>query len=388
MFFALPSPPHPSPPRPHPTPSTTLLLSLPSPTPVCQAGGGFKARCAESARHVQIRGQDIHLRPQPQRQPAARPQPALEEAAVLRRDPDGSGPAVPLPQGRAGLLLAVLPISLLQPPPSRGRGRRPRRPGSPQGPAAAAAAAAVTATAAAATGGARDSFLLPRRQAADQPPGHQQPSAAGLLVHWAAPGARVPLHGQRDPLPGHGGGGAVGQQDLAHPPGHQALRAVPQRPDLGAELQAGVQDRSAARPGGDQEAGQQVPGGRCAAAQLRGDARPAGLAAAPRGVGAGALPDVRAVAGARPRDPHAVRARPHEAPPLRTHPCPGAGGAGPVSRFHAHGPRLPEAAAGCHELPPDALQAALQTEPGQQVGDHKEESWGGGGERGRREGKG
>lgn len=192
----------------------------------------------------------------------------MEEAAVLRRDPDGPGPAVPLPQGRAGLLLAVLQIPLLQPPPSRGRGRRPGRPGSPQGPAAAAAAAAATATAAAATGGARDSFLLPRRQAADQSPGHQQPGAAGLLVHWAAPGARVPLHGQRDPLPGHGGGGAVGQQDLAHPPGHQALRTVPQRPDLGAELQAGVQDRSTARPGGDQEAGQQVPGGGCAAAQL------------------------------------------------------------------------------------------------------------------------
>lgn len=84
------------------------------------------------------------------------------------------------------------------------------------------------------------------------------------------------------------------------------------------------------------------------------------------------------MAGARPRDPHAVRARPHEAPPLRAHPGPGAGGAGPVSGFHAHRPGLPEAAAGRHELPPDALQAALQAEPGQQVGDNKEESWGGG----------
>lgn len=84
----------------------------------------------------------------------------------------------------------------------------------------------------------------------------------------------------------------------------------------------------------------------------------------PRRVGAGALPDVRALAGARPGDPHAVRPGPDEAPPLRPHPGAGAGGAGPVGGFHAHRPRLPEAAAGRHELPPDALQAALPAEPG------------------------
>lgn len=318
----------------------------------------------EAARHVQIRGQDLHLRPQPQRQPAARPQPAVEEAALLRRDPDGPGPAVPLPQGRAGLLLPVLPIPLLQ---RRRQRRAPPRPGAGARRPGRAGGSAERAAAAAAAGGARHPVLLPGGQAAGQPAGHQQPGAAGLLVHRAAAGAGVPVHGQRDPLAGHGGGGAVGQQDPAHPAGHQAVRAVPQRPDLGAELQAGVQDRRPARPGGDQEAGQQVPGGGRAAAQLRGDARPARFAAPPRRVGAGALPDVRALAGARPGDPHAVRPGPHEAPPLRPHPRAGAGGAGPVGGFHAHRPRLPEAAAGRHELPPDALQAALPAEPGQQV---------------------
>lgn len=342
-------------PRPDPPPH----LSPPHPLP--RSEEGLKAGAPEAARHVQIRGQDLHLRPQPQRQPAARPQPAVEEAALLRRHPDGPGPAVPLPQGCAGLLLPVLPIPLLQrrrPPPRPGAGaRRSGRAGG--GPPEGAAAAAA--------GGAGHAVLLPRGQAAGQPAGHQQPGAAGLLVHRAAPGAGVPLHGQRHPLAGHGGGGAVGQQDPAHPAGHQAVRAVPQRPDLGAELQAGVQDRRSARPGGDQEAGQQVPGGRRAAAQLRGDARPARLAASPRRVGAGPLSDVRAVAGARPGDAHAVRPGPDEAPPLRPHPGAGAGGAGAVGGFHAHRPRLPKAAAGRHELPPDALQAALPAEPGQQV---------------------
>lgn len=318
----------------------------------------------EAARHVQIRGQDLHLRPQPQRQPAARPQPAVEEAALLRRDPDGPGPAVPLPQGRAGLLLPVLPIPVLQ---RRRERRAPPRPGAGARRPGRAGRSAEGAAAAADAGGARHPILLPGGQAAGQPAGHQQPGAAGLLVHRAAAGAGVPVHGQRDPLAGHGGGGAVGQQDPAHPAGHQAVRAVPQRPDLGAELQAGVQDRRAARPGGDQEAGQQVPGGGRAAAQLRGDARPPRLAAPPRRVGAGALPDVRALAGARPGDPHAVRPGPDEAPPLRPHPGAGAGGARPVGGFHAHRPRVPEAAAGRHELPPDALQAALPAEPGQQV---------------------
>ncbi len=96
--------------------------------------------------------------------------------------------------------------------------------------------------------------------------------------------------------------------------------------------------------------------------------RHAGRPAFARGVRAGALSDVRAVVGARQGDQDAPRSRPDEAPALRPHPCPGAGGEGAVGGLYEERPGVSETAHGCHELPPDALQTALQTDHSQQVG--------------------